>query len=136
MKLGTHLTFNGRCEEAFKFDERALGGTNLSLLTYGDSPMGAKLPTEWRGKIIHGALTVGNTQLTGVDLLPKDYETPKGFFVLLGPDTLEKTEQIFHWLSEKGVVRMPLQETFWSVRFGILVDRFGVPWEINCELAP
>ncbi len=136
MKLGTHLTFSGRCEEAFRFYEQCLGGGSLRLLTYGDSPMGAKMPPEWRGKIVHASLAVGNMELTGVDLLPKDYEPPKGFFVLLNLSTPEQTERIFQALSEKGVVRMPLQETFWSVRFGILVDPFGVPWEINCEAAP
>jgi PhnB protein len=135
MKLGTHLTFNGRCEEAFRFYEKGLGGTLGTLLTYGDSPMAAQVPPEWRGKIVHAALTVGNTDLTGVDRLAEDYEPPKGFFVLLGLDTPAETERIFHLLSEKGGVRMLLQETFWSVRFGIVVDQFGIPWEINCGVA-
>jgi PhnB protein len=136
MKLGTHLTFNGRCEEAFKFYEKCLGGTLGTLLTYGDSPMAAQVPPEWRGKIVHAALRVGNVDLTGVERLAKDYEAPKGFYVLLGVDTPAQTERIFHLLAEKGVIRMPLQETFWSVRFGIVVDQFGIPWEINCEAAP
>jgi PhnB protein len=136
MKLGTHLTFSGRCEEAFRFYEKNLGGTNLRLLTYGDSPMASQTPTEWRGKILHAALAVGNMELTGVDRLSKDYEPPKGFYVLLRLRTPEQTERIFRALSEKGAVRMPLQETFWSVRFGVLVDPFGVPWEINCRMTP
>jgi PhnB protein len=133
MKWGPHLTFDGRCEAAFRFYERCLGGRIDTLLTYGYSPMAAQVPGDWRGKIVHAALTVGDSALTGVDLLPKDYGLPRGFFVLLNIDHPADTERMFRSLSEKGTVRMPIQETFWSIRFGIVVDQFGIPWEINCN---
>jgi PhnB protein len=135
MKLGSHLTFSGQCETAFRFYEQCFGGSIVTMLTYGHSPIAEQVPGDWREKIVHASLTVGDTELTGVDLLPKDYETPKGFYVLLNIDTPAETERIFHELSEKGTVKMPIQETFWSVRFGIVVDPFGIPWEINC-IAP
>jgi PhnB protein len=72
----------------------------------------------------------------GADPVPEQYEQPKGFVVLLGIDEPVDVERIFHALAENGTVQMPLQKTFWSVRFGALVDQFGIPWAINCEQAP
>ena len=58
---------------------------------------------------------------------------PQGFYVLLHPDEPGESERVFHALAENGEIRIPLQETFWSPSYGVLVDRFGVPWEISCE---
>jgi PhnB protein len=133
MKLNPHLSFGGQCEAAFQFYERCLGGKILTMLTYGNSPMAEQVPPEWRGKILHATLTVGDNVLVGADVLPEQYEPPKGFQVLLGMDDPVEAERIFQALAENGTVQMPLQKTFWAVRFGVLVDQFGVPWEINCE---
>ncbi len=135
MKLSPHLTFNGECEAAFQFYERCLCGKILVMLTYGSSPMANQAPPEWSGKILHASLTVGDNTLVGADLLPGQYERPKGFYVLLGIDDPADAERIYHALAENGTVLMPIQETFWARRFGVLVDRFGIPWEINCEPA-
>jgi PhnB protein len=134
MKASTHLTFNGRCEAAFRFYERCLGGTIVTMLSYGDSPMADQTPVEWLGKIVHATLQLGERTLAGADLLPIDYEEPKGFFVLLDIEEEAEAERVFHALSEFGSVRMPIQETFWASRFGVVVDQFGIPWEINCGL--
>jgi PhnB protein len=133
MKLSSHLTFNGECEAAFRFYERCLGGKILVMLTYGDSPMANQAPPEWNGKILHATLTVGDNVLVGADVLPEQYERPRGFYVLLGIDDPVDAERIYNELAENGTVLMPIQETFWARRFGVLVDRFGIPWEINCE---
>jgi PhnB protein len=134
VKLNTHLTFNGQCEAAFKFYEKCLGGKITTMLAYGDSPMAGQVPADWRGKIVHATLELnGGHILTGVDFQLKDYEAPKGFFILLNIGDPLETERIFSSLSEKGTVRIPLQKTFWSVRFGSLVDQYGIPWEINCD---
>jgi PhnB protein len=95
--------------------------------------MAEQVPPEWRGKILHATLTVGDNVLVGADVLPEQYEPPKGFQVLLGMDDPVDAERIFQALAENGTVQMPIQNTFWAVRFGVLVDQFGVPWEINCE---
>ena len=107
MNLSFHLTFDGRCEAAFAFYERCLGGTIVTMLRYRDSPMAAQTPPEWQDKILHATINIGRNALAGADALGKDYAPPKGFFVLLDIDDP-------------------------SVRFGVLVDRFGIPWEINC----
>ena len=68
----------------------------------------------------------------GADVLPDQYERPKGFYVLLGIDEPVDAERIFDALADKGVEVMPMQQTFWSVRYGVVVDRFGIPWEVSC----
>jgi PhnB protein len=106
------------------------------MLSYGDSPMAEQVPPEWRGKIVHATLIVGDRVLLGADILPGQYQQPQGFYVLLGPDDPAEAERIFHALSENGSVRIPLQKAFWSPAFGAVVDQFGIPWEISCRQAP
>ena len=102
------------------------------MLTYGDSPRAAQTPVEWRGKILHATLILGDHTLAGADLFAQDYEPAKGFFVLMEVADPAEAERVFAALSENGTVRMPIQETFWARRLGALVDQFGTPWEINC----
>jgi PhnB protein len=136
MRLTPHLSFGGRCEAAFKFYERCFGGKIVFMLTYGKSAMAEQVPREWRQKIFHATLTVGDNVLMGADPIPEQYEQPKGFAVMLGIDDPVDAERIFRALAEDGTVQMPLQKTSWSVRFGVLVDQFGIPWAINCEQPP
>jgi PhnB protein len=137
MEVTPHLMFCGQCEEAFRFYEHSLRGRIITMLTYGNSPMAEQVPLEWRNKIIHASLTVAGGALTGADVLPEQYQRPQGFYVLLGVDEPADAERIFDSLAERGVVGMPIQQTFWSVRFGVVVDRFGIPWEISCgQVAP
>lgn len=136
MQVSFHLVFGGQCEAAFQFYERALGGKIVNILTYGDSAMAEQVPPEWRGKIVHATFAVGATVVAGADVLPERYAKPQGFYVLLGVDDTRDAERIFAALAENGEVQMAMQETFWSRRFGVLTDQFGIPWEINCEQAP
>ena len=69
----------------------------------------------------------------GSDTPPDDYEKPRGFSVTLQIKTPEEADRVFQALAESGTVKMPIQETFWATRFGMLVDKFGIPWMINCE---
>jgi len=135
MQLNPYLTFNGKCEAAFKFYEQCLRGKIEIMMTHGDSPMAQQVPSEWRNKIIHTRLTVGDNVLMGSDAPPERYEEMKGFSVSLSVDDPAEAERIFNALVANGTVRMPLQKTFWAVRFGMLVDQFGVPWMVNCEQA-
>jgi len=133
MRLTTHLTFAGDCEAAFSFYQRELGGTDLALFRYGDAP-GTEPPSpDWRDKIVHASLTLGGALLAGADVRAQDYHAPRGFYLLLGIRELAKAERVFHLLSEGGVVHLPLQKTFWSPCFGVVVDRFGIPWEVSAE---
>jgi PhnB protein len=135
MKLNSHLTFNGQCEAAFKFYERCLGGKIVTILTNGESPIASDVPAERRNQVLHAALSIGNETLMGCDTPPEHYQKPQGFSVALHVKDPEEAERKFQALAENGTVQMPIQETFWSPRFGMVVDRFGIPWMVNCEQA-
>jgi PhnB protein len=135
MKLNPYLNFPGNCAAAFQFYERYLGGKITMTITFADSPLADEVPPEWRGKILHTRMMVGDVALMGGDELPEDYIVPQGFNVTLNVDQAAGAERIFAALSEGGTVTVPLQETFWAVRYGMLTDQFGIPWMINCERA-
>ena len=132
MRLNPHLNFDGRCGEAFKFYEQCLGGKISFTMTYGDSPASEHVAAEWRSKIIHATLNIGDDLLTGADAPPDRYQKPEGFHITLGIKDVTEAERIFKSLAENGAVQMALGETFWAARFGMLVDRFGIPWMVNC----
>ena len=82
---------------------------------------------------MHGSLTVGDQVLMGGDVAPESYQQPKGFTLSIQIQSTADAERIFHELAKDGTVVLPLEKTFWAARFGMLVDRFGIPWQINCE---
>jgi PhnB protein len=129
--LTVHLTFAGTCEEAFRLYDSVLGGTGLVILHYGDSPAAADVPAEFRGKVVHATLTLNQHQLAGADVEPGKYERPAGFCVLFSAATRGDAARIFARFADGGDVKLPLQATFWSPCFGVVVDRFGTPWEIT-----
>jgi len=133
LQLNPYLSFNGQCEAAFKFYERLLGGKIECIMPYESRPTDYPVPAEWRKKILHASLIVGDHVLMGADAPRDRYQKPQGFSVTLGLRDQAEAERIFSALAEKGTVEMALQETFWAIRFGVLVDRFGIPWAINCE---
>ena len=132
MQLSTYLSFNGQCAEAFRFYEQCLGGKIDGMRTHATSPAEEHVPAEWRDKILHASLILGDTVLMASDVPPDRYEEPKGFFVSLHFKDPADAERIFNSLAEDGTVQMPFQKTFWSPGFGMCVDRFGIPWMINC----
>jgi PhnB protein len=135
MQLNPYLSFNGQCEAAFKFYQQCLGGNIQTMMTWGDSPMGDQVPSEWRHKIIHVSLIVGDTALLGSDAPPDRYEKPRGISVTIQINDPAEAERIFNALAEDGTVQMPIQQTFWAALFGMCIDRFGIPWMVNCGQA-
>jgi PhnB protein len=133
MQLNPYLSFNGQCQAAFKFYAEVLGGEILASMTYGETPMCDHTPPDWRDKIAHTRMTVGGTLLMGSDSPPDHFEPMTGITVALGIDEPAEAERVFHALAAGGTVTMPIQETFWARRFGMLTDGFGTPWMINCE---
>jgi PhnB protein len=133
MQVNSYLTFDGRCEAAFKFYEKVLGGKIEAMIPHAGTPAEEHVPPEWRSKIMHARLTVGDDVLMGSDAPPGMFEDPKGFSVALQFKDPADAERVYHALADGGTVRMPIQQTFWAARFGMLVDRFGTPWMINCE---
>ena len=135
MQLNPYLLFNGQCEAAFKFYEKCLRGKIDAMILHEGTPAADQVPAEWREKILHARLVVGDQVLMGSDAPPDRFQKPQGFSVSLGIKDPAEAERVFHALSESGTVRMPIQKTFWAERFGMLVDRFGIPWMVNCEKA-
>ena len=132
MKIRPHLTFDGECKAAFLRYRQVFGGS-LRMLTYGESPTAAGVDPKWRDRIVHATLCFDEEELAGADVLPGEYRKLQGMFVLVSIEGLAKAERTFAALAEGGEVKLPFQETFWSAGFGVLVDAFGVPWEINTE---
>ena len=133
MQVNPYLSFNGQCEAAFTFYEQCLGGQLGPIFRYAGSPMANQVPADWRDKVMHGSVTVGTQVLMGGDVAPDRYEAPKGFSLSLQLTSTTEAERIFRELGQDGTVAMPLEKTFWAARFGMVVDRFGIPWLINCE---
>ena len=131
LHLSPHLTFDGQCRSAFEAYQRILGGTLTTLMTYGESPMAANVDSQYHDRIVHATLLLPHAELVGADLLPQDYRVPQGFFVVLTVEGPDLGRTIFDSLAEGGQVRLPFATTFWSPGFGVLVDKYGVPWEIN-----
>ena len=133
MQMTPYLSFKGDCEAAFRFYEQSLGGHLGPVFRYGGSPMAGQVPADWSDKIMHGSLTIGGQTLMGGDVAPDRYEEPKGFSLSLQIESTAEAERVFGELANGGEIRMPLERTFWAARFGMVVDRFGIPWMINCE---
>jgi PhnB protein len=136
MQLNPYLFFHGQCKAAFEFYAKVLGGKIEAMMPHEGTPAAEHVSPEWRGKIMHARLLVGDKVLMGSDAPPERSDgAMQGFSVTLGIDSPAEAERIFQALAENGTVRMPIQETFWAARFGMLTDRFGTPWMINCEKA-
>jgi len=135
MRLGPYLAFNGNCAEAFQFYAECLAGEVEATFPYKGSPMEKEVPPEWGDKLMHARVVVGVHELMGADSPPGSYQQPTGFSVSLSIKEPDEAECIFRALAKDGRVTLPFQKTFWSAGFGMLVDRFGIPWMINCDQA-
>ena len=133
MKLNTYIHFNGQCAEAFKFYEKCLGGKIAAIMPYAGSPAEAQVPPEFANKVLHARLELGDQVLMASDAPPGRYTPPSGFSINVQVKDATTAERTFSALAEGGKQIMPMGETFWAIRFGMLVDRFGIPWMVNCE---
>jgi PhnB protein len=133
MQMNPYLSFRGDCEEAFRVYERTFGGQLGTIFRYAGSPMAGDVPADWQDKVMHTALTVDGQVLMGGDVAPNQFEQPQGFSMSITLKNEAETDRIYSELAKDGRVIMALQKTFWAARFGHVVDRFGIPWLINCE---
>lgn len=134
MKINPYLIFNGDCKEAFTFYAQCLPGTIEAMMTFGETPARDHVPEDCRDRIIHVRLLAGDQVLMGSDTTPeRPYNGINGCSVSLNVTRIAEAERVFAALADGGTIQMPLEATFWAVRFGMLVDRFGVPWMVNCE---
>jgi PhnB protein len=135
MDFTPYLNFNGTCAEAFRFYAQTLHGQIVAMQTHGESPMKDQVPPEWRDSILHARLEIGGRVLMGSDAPPAHYHAPQGMCVSVSVTTPAEGQRIFDAFATGGKVTMPFAQTFWSSGFGMLVDRFGIPWMVNCDQA-
>jgi PhnB protein len=133
--MNPYLLFAGDCEQAFKTYAEVLGGEIVAMMQAGGTPAGEAWPKDWQNKIIHARLMVDGVALMGSDCPPDRFEKMQGFSVTLNIKAPAEADRVFNALAERGEIRMPLTETFWATKFGMVTDRFGTPWMINCEKA-
>lgn len=132
MHISPYLHYNGNCEAAFKFYEKTLGAKIVFKMTWGESPMAKDSPPNQANKIMHAAIEIGDETLSGGDCPPDRFEKPQGAWIMLDCKTPEEADRVFHAFSAEGKVTMPISETFWAKRFGMVIDQFGTPWMVNC----
>jgi PhnB protein len=134
MEIQPYLFFNGQCEEAITFYCDALGAKELLKMRFRDAPQGSPVPLENMDKIMHATLVIGKTHVLMSDGdCSGSNAAHAGFSLSVTADDLTSAENYFDALALGGQVTMPLQKTFWTAGFGMLVDRFGVPWMVNVE---
>jgi PhnB protein len=124
----SYLQFNGNARAAFEFYQQTFGG-ELSIFTYGESPMSDRFP-DHPGNVMHARLQIADAALMGCDV-PEDYQTPRGYWISIQLSDKAEAGRIFNALADGGEIDMPQQETFWSPLFGMLTDRYGIGWMIN-----
>ena len=142
--LTPYLGFAGNTREAFRFYERALGGSIKAMLTYDDMPKpaapaeGCDGPQPSGSSIMHACLVLpGGAMLFAGDApAGRPYEGIKGVMLAVQYDTVDQAQSAFHALSQGGTVTMPLAPTFWAKTFGMVTDRFGVSWGLSGEPLP
>jgi len=132
----TYLSFNGECEAAFRFYEKGLGGKIPMKMRYADAPPEVPRTPETARRIMHVRLQVGDRLLMGADAPPQFFSKPQGFSVSIMIDDPAEADRIFAQLGDAGKIMMPIAPTFWAQRFGMLIDKFGIPWMVNCEHPP
>ena len=129
--INAYLNFDGNCGEAMSFYAQCLGA-ELTLQTFADAKMTAAPGAESR--IIHARLTKGAQELMASDTMPgMPFNQGNNFSVSIDCESYAEQDRFFRALGAGGRTTMPLQDTFWGARFGMLVDRFGISWMFNCE---
>ena len=133
MLVQPYLFFDGRCEEAAEFYHRAIGAEVITTLRYKDAPQPAQpgmVPPGSENKVMHMALRIGETTVMASDGHCTGQLNFQGFGLTLSAANEAEADRSFNALSDGGQVRMPLGKTFFSPRFGMVADRFGVLWMI------
>ncbi len=138
MKVNPYLSFDGNCAEAMAFYRDCLGGGGtLNVKLHRDSPSSKDVGPEMQDRVMHAHLETDGVVIMASDIPSAHYTVPSPMVqVALSVETDESAEEIFAKLSEGATVFMPIQQTFWANRFGMLKDRFGVPWMVSSEQLP
>jgi PhnB protein len=133
MKLYTYLKYGGNCEQAFRFYEQHLGGKITMMMTHGQQPNPNDVSPDWKNAILHARMNIGETVLIGADVPPERFQPMRSVYLSLIVSSIDEAERIYTLLSDGGQIFMPMQETFFAFRFGMLRDKFGTSWMILHE---
>ena len=131
-----HLVFNGSCEQAVEFYRKALGAEVEMMMRFKENPdpmPPGMLAPGFENKVMHAALRIGGGVMMASDGMGAGETNFKGFSLAVYATDEAGVDRMFNALVEGGSVTMPLGKTFWSPRFGMVTDRFGVKWMINSE---
>ena len=138
MPLNVYLTFTDNCREVFDFYRAVFGGEYLIIQTFADGPADMEIAESDRDKIMHATLSIGDSILMGSDM-PASFAPPptvgSNFSLSYSTSSKEESDALFAKLSAGGTVTMPLQETFWGAYFGSCTDKYGINWQLDCELS-
>jgi PhnB protein len=133
MKVQPYLSFDGRCEEAIEFYKKALGAEVLMLMRFRESPEPpppGMVPPGSEDKVMHASLRIGESEVMASDGRCTGKATFQGVSLSLGVRSEAEADRLFGALADGGQVQMPIGKTFFSSRFGMVVDRFGVSWMV------
>lgn len=133
MKLIPYLNFQGNCEEAMNTYARIFEGTVHDISRFGDQDY--PMPEEQKSKIMHARLTFGDNMLMFSDGMPDMViDHGNGINLSIGLNDEAQARSVFEQLAEGGNIHMPMEKQFWGALFGMVKDKFGITWMINCEL--
>jgi len=133
MKLNTYLNYGGNCAHAFRFYEEHLGGRITMMTTHGERPESSHVHPEWKDAILHARLELGGTEVFGADVPPDRFQPMRSAYLTLTLDTAGEAERIYRLLTDGGQIFMPMEETFFALRFAMLRDKFGTSWMLLCD---
>lgn len=137
LSIQPYLFFGGRCEEALEFYRTTVGAQVEMLMRYRDSPeQPPPLPECFHNKVMHASVRIGQSVVMASDGMCDGPANFEGFSLSITVPDESEAERVFAALSEGGLVTMPLEKTFWSPKFGMLQDRFGVGWMVSVEHKP
>jgi PhnB protein len=136
MQIAPYLFFNGQCEQALAFYAKALDGKVTALMRYAGTPMeNPQMPPGWGEKVMHANFKSATAEFMASDGMPGMPAPIYGGFAMsvYVPNDKDKAEKVFNALADAGKVTMPFAPPFWGGHFGMLIDRFGVPWMVSTE---
>ena len=131
MRLDAYVNYAGTCEAAFRFYEQQLGGKITVLMTHDQQP-NPQVLENWKKKILHARLEVGDAVLLGADI--PGAEPMRSAYVTLTADDAQEAERLYKLLADQGQVFMKMEKTFFASRFAMLRDRFGTSWMLLAEV--
>jgi PhnB protein len=134
MPIQAYVNYNGRCDEAIAFYKQALGAEVEMVMRFRESPdpcPEGMLPPNWDEKVMHSSMRIGDSVLMASDGMSSTPPTYDGITLSLQARSTDEADRLFNALADGGQIVMPIGPTFWSPKFGMVKDRFGVPWMVN-----